>query len=80
MEKQQIFEELQVIISNSDVVSEEIKLESNFKDDLGLDSLDFVETIMRIELKYDILITDHNAEELKTVENAVDYLYKVLNQ
>ena len=52
----------------------EIRLESSFTDDLGADSLDIVELVMAIEEEFDIEIPDEEAENIKTVKDAIDYI------
>ena len=52
----------------------EIKLESHFIDDLDADSLDTVELIMQLEEEFGIEIPDEDAENITTVQLAVDYL------
>ena len=54
----------------------EIKNESSFVDDLGADSLDTVELVMAFEEAFDIEIPDEEAEKIKTVQDAVDYIEK----
>ena len=56
------------------VKEEDIKLESKFVDDLGADSLDLVELIMSFEDKFEIEISDEEAEKIVTVKNALDYI------
>lgn len=48
--------------------------EASFVDDLGADSLNLVELIMAIEEKFRISIPDEDAEKLRTVQHAIDYL------
>jgi acyl carrier protein len=45
-----------------------------FIDDLGADSLDIVELIMKFEDDYNLSISDEDAERLKTVQDVLDYL------
>lgn len=47
----------------------EICASSKIKDDLGLDSLDVVELIMKLEEKYNIQIEDEKANQIKTIED-----------
>lgn len=54
----------------------EIKMESNFTDDLGADSLDTVELVMALEDHFEMVIDDTEAEKLATVQQAVDYITK----
>lgn len=55
---------------------DDIKLESKFVDDLGADSLDLVELIMSLEDKFQIEISDADAETIITVKDALDYIAK----
>ena len=56
--------------------AEEIKNESSFIDDLGADSLDTVELVMALEEEFDIEISDDEAENISTVQSAIDYINK----
>lgn len=49
---------------------------ASFTDDLGADSLDIVEFVMALEEDFDIEIPDSDAEAIKTVDNAVEYIAK----
>ncbi|MFZ3385848.1 MAG: acyl carrier protein [Candidatus Hydromicrobium sp.] len=53
---------------------EDIKAESKFVDDLGADSLDLVELIMAFEDKFEIEISDEDAEKIVTVKDTLDYI------
>lgn len=53
---------------------EEIKLDASFVDDLGADSLDIVELVMALEEEYGIEIPDEDAEKIKTVQDAINYI------
>ena len=55
---------------------DDIKPESKFIDDLGADSLDLVELIMSLEDKFQIEISDADAETIITVQDALDYIAK----
>jgi acyl carrier protein len=46
-----------------------IREDASFEDDLGVDSLDFVEIIVEIEKKFKIKISDEESEKLKTVKS-----------
>ena len=52
----------------------EIKLESNFIDDLEADSLDTVELVMALEEEFEVDIPDEAAEKITTVQSAVDFI------
>ncbi len=63
-----------IIVENLDVDADEIKLETNLKDDLGADSLDAVEIVMAVEEEFDIEIPDEEAQKIVTVKDIVDYV------
>jgi len=57
-----------------DVEPEKVTPSASFVDDLGADSLDLVELIMRIEEELEIEIPDEDAEQIVTVDDAVKYI------
>ncbi|MDF0725219.1 acyl carrier protein [Cytobacillus sp. S13-E01] len=63
-----------IIVDRLGVDEAEVKLESNFKDDLGADSLDVVELVMELEDEFDMEISDDDAEKIATVGDAVNYI------
>ncbi len=52
----------------------EITNEASFIDDLGADSLDTVELVMAFEEEYGVEIPDEDAEKIRTVQSAIDYI------
>ena len=58
----------------------EISMDSNLTQDLGFDSLDLVEMVMNLENEFNINIKDEEAEMLITVQQAVDYVEKKINE
>lgn len=52
----------------------EITESASFVQDLGLDSLDVVEVVMELEHEFNIQIPDNEADSLKTVGQAIDYI------
>jgi len=56
------------------VDTEQITLSADFVDDLGADSLDTVELVMAFEEAFNIEIRDEDAEKVRTVQDAVEYL------
>ena len=66
----------EIICEQLDVPQEDVVPEASFVDDLGADSLDQVELIMAMEEEFDVSIPDEDAENIGTVQNAVDYVTK----
>ncbi len=64
----------EIIVDKLSVSEDQIKLESRFMEDLGADSLDVVELVMAIEEKFNIEIPDEDAEKIRTVGDAVNYI------
>jgi acyl carrier protein len=64
----------QIIAEKLGVSEDKVTLQASFIDDLGADSLDQVELIMAFEDAFDIEIPDEDAEKLRTVKDAMDYL------
>jgi len=70
-----ILEEVQnIIVEIKDIPKENITPESRFIEDLEADSLDIVEMLMSIEEKFSIRIPEEVAENIKTVQDAIDYI------
>lgn len=63
-----------IIIEQLGVKEEEVKLDSSFENDLGADSLDTVELVMALEEEFETEIPDEEAEKIKTVQAAIDYV------
>lgn len=63
-----------VIVDQLGVDEDAVTLEATFVDDLDADSLDVVELIMGLETEFDLEIPDEEAEKIKTVGDAVDYI------
>ncbi|HEY9644984.1 MAG TPA: acyl carrier protein [Chroococcidiopsis sp.] len=75
MSQEAIFEKVQKIVSEQlGVDTSEVKPEASFANDLGADSLDTVELVMALEEEFDIEIPDEAAENIATVQAAVDYI------
>lgn len=64
----------QIIAEKLGVSEDKITPQSSFIDDLGADSLDQVELIMAFEDEFDVEIPDEDAEKMKSVKDAVEYL------
>jgi len=65
-----------IVVDKLGVEESEIVPSARFIEDLGADSLDTVELIMKFEEEFDLEIPDSEAENLKTVQDAIDYITK----
>ena len=63
-----------IIADQLGVGEDEIKPAASFIEDLGADSLDIVELVMAMEEEFEVEIPDEEAENIKTVQDAVDYI------
>ena len=71
----EIIEQVKQIIAEQLGVEEaEVTASVSFVDDLGADSLDQVELVMALEQAFDLEIPDADAEEIRTVQDAIDYI------
>ena len=52
----------------------EISEETRFQEDLEADSLDLVELIMALEDEYGIQISDEQAQEIRSIKDAVAFI------
>ena len=66
----------QIIVEQLGVDEAEVTPSASFVDDLGADSLDTVELVMAFEEAFDIEIPDEDAEKIRTVKDAVEYIEK----
>ncbi|KAI7851421.1 acyl carrier protein-like protein [Circinella umbellata] len=67
---------LDIVKGFDKVDSSKVNATSNFINDLGLDSLDTVEVVMAIEEEFGVEIQDKDADEIKSIQQAVDYISK----
>ena len=64
----------QIIVDELGVDEAEVTENARFIEDLGADSLDLVELVMRFEEEFDIEIPDEDAEKITRVKEAVEYI------
>lgn len=67
---------IQIVSEQMSVDKSEISRETSFVNDLNADSLDTVELVMELEDEFDLTIPDEEAEKLKVVGEAIDYVQK----
>lgn len=63
-----------IIEEKLSVNADQITNEARFAEDLKADSLDTVELVMALEDEFGLDIPDEEAEKIKTVQNAIDYI------
>ena len=66
----------QIVGEQLGVDESEVTPSASFVDDLGADSLDQVELVMALEEAYSLEIPDEDAEKIRTVQDAIDYISK----
>jgi acyl carrier protein len=77
MDKHQIEQDLiEIIASNLKIDAKTISKDSNFSDDLGVDSLELVEIILKLEEKFKVSIPDADVSKLLTINDIVEYIAK----
>ncbi len=64
----------EIIIDELGVEADKVNADASFVDDLGADSLDTVELIMAFEEEFEMDIPDEDAEQMRTVGDAVAYI------
>lgn len=73
-----MFEKLVGIICNYvEVNAEDVRLESRFMEDLGFTSFDFMSMLGELEDEFDVEIDQQEVAEIRTVQEAVDYLTRL---
>ena len=65
---------IDIVAEQLGVSKDQVSPETSFVNDLGADSLDTVELVMELEEEFDIQIPDDQAEKIKTVGQAVEYI------
>lgn len=65
-----------LIAAELGVDEEEVTPSASLRDDLGADSLDETELVMTLEDAFDLEIPDDQIDDLKTVQNVIDFIAK----
>lgn len=70
-----MFEKIkEIIVRELGADESQVTMETSFKDDLGVDSLDLFQMVMAVEEEYDIEIPSEDIENMSTVGEFVEYL------
>ncbi|CAB9539572.1 Acyl carrier protein [uncultured Gammaproteobacteria bacterium] len=69
-----IEQRVKAVVAEQLDASGDIDNNASFIDDLGADSLDTVELVMSLEEEFDCEIPDDEAENITTVQQAIDYV------
>ena len=64
----------EIVAEQLEIEPEDVVLNAHFEDDLGADSLDVVELVMKVEDEFDIDIEDDYASQISTVQHVLTYL------
>lgn len=65
---------IDIVCEHLAVNKDQVTDSTSFIEDIGADSLDIVELVMELEEEFDIQIPDDQAEKIKTVGEAVEYI------
>ena len=69
---------IDIVCENLGVNKDQVTRSTSFIEDVGADSLDIVELVMELEEEFEITIPDEQAEKIKTVGEAIDYIEREL--
>ena len=76
---EELFDKLKKLIAdNLEIEADKITMDSNFRQDLGADSLETYELVYAIEEELGISIPDEKANEFETVRDALDFIQSQL--
>ena len=76
-----ILERVRAVVADKLGVDEsQVVPEASFTEDLNADSLDLVELIMSLEEEFGVKISDEDAEQIRTVQDALNYLREHLDE
>lgn len=73
--REEVFSKVAAIIAKHfEINSEDVKENTNIKDDLNADSISVMEFVLELEDEFGTEISDEDAEKIETVGAAVDYI------
>ena len=64
----------EIVNEETGVETEEVQLEKSFTEDLDIDSISMMTIVVNAEEKFDVTIPDEEVKNLKTVEDAVNFI------
>uniref|UniRef100_UPI002FE4FB2D NDUFAB1-beta n=1 Tax=Euglena gracilis TaxID=3039 RepID=UPI002FE4FB2D len=73
LDREDVTKRVLKIVAAFDKVTKEVKADSHFVNDLGLDSLDVVEVVMALEWEFQVEMHSSEAEMIASVADAIDY-------
>ena len=79
MSEQVLTQIREIVVDQLGVDEGDVVPKATFIEDLGADSLDIVELVMAMEEKFSVEIPDEDAEAIRTVSDAMDYIQKRAN-
>jgi acyl carrier protein len=74
MSKVDVSKVTDIVAEQLNVDKDEVTADASFVEDLGADSLDQVELVMRLEEEFGIEIPDEDAEKITRVKEAISYI------
>ncbi len=76
-----VFGTIQLAIAEKNAIKiDDIKAESRLMNDLGMDSLDLIETLMVVEDMYNVEVADDAIDKAKTVQDCVDIIQEAIER
>ena len=79
MEKEKIIKIINDFLSDELEIEEDLVPDAKLRDDLGIESLDFVDIAVIIEKEFGFKVKAENMADVKTLENLYDYIFDYLN-
>jgi len=81
MQKEQIIEKVNdFLIDEFELEEDQVKPDALLKDDLEIESLDFVDIAVAIEKEFGFKVVGEEMVDVRTLDNLYDYIHKKVNQ